>query len=188
MARITTSSFTYITKNRPNQKAPVRSVVYDGQDRPTQIVYNVAQQGGSETVDIDWGTGHPTIGGIEYRDHVINIWDARLELVQQVQATIQEPLRVTIDPSSGFATQQLDVTTTVVQITNTSNRISLAIRNLSDPTEDQQLYVAEDNTTLTDGWVLFSREGVSIDLDPNASVFLVASSGTIDTRLLEVIS
>ena len=185
MARVTTSSFTYITKHRPNQQSPVRSVVYDGSDRPTSIVYNIAQQGGTETINIDWTTGHPTIGGVEFVDHVVNIWEARLELV--VPASITGTVPVVIELGDGFSTQQVDVGTSVVQIVNTSNRISVAIRNWSDPTENIVLYLAENASVLTDGWPLIAGEGTSIDLDPNVSLYLVASTGVADTRILEVL-
>ena len=187
MARVSTSSFTYLTKNRPNQKAPVRSVIYDVQDNPISIVYNIAQQGNTETITIDWSTGHPTIDGVEFKDHIVNIWEARLERVQESNLTVSQTIPVSIDPANGFATQKLSITDTVVEVVNTNDRISIAIRNWSDPALGLELYVSEDNTTLTDGWPLLAREGTGIDLDPGASVYLVANSGTIDVRILEVL-
>lgn len=179
MARVTTSSFTYLTKHRPNQKAPVRSVIYDGSDRPTSIVYNIAQQGGSETISIDWTTGHPTIDDVEFVGHVVNVWEAQLELVQPVSV-------VNVSLASGFSTQRISVET-VVQVTNTSDRISIAVRNWSYPIEGLTLYLAEDNTKLFDGWPMIAREGIALDIEPGASVYLVSDGDPIDVRLLEII-
>lgn len=55
---------------------PVDSVTYDGNNRPTQIVYNTSN--GTETVTISYTNGFPVIDGIEYRGHAVDVWSAKL--------------------------------------------------------------------------------------------------------------
>ncbi len=181
----TTSSVNYLTAKRPKTGDPLASVTYDAQNRPTVIVYNVGFTGNTETVNISYTVdGFPIFNGIEYRNYQLDIWKGILE--KKTDVSISGTITVVIELADGFATQKINVGTSAVQIVNTSDRISIAIRNWSDSSSGQILYLAEDNTTLLDGWPMISREGTSIDLDPNASLFLVASSGTIDTRILEV--
>ena len=156
---------------------PVDSVTYDGNNRPTQIVYNTSI--GTETVVISYPSGFPTINGVEYRDHTVDIWGAELE-------PVNEAVTVSIELATGFVTRQQDVSTTPVQITGTSDRISVAIRNWSDLASGLTLYYAEDNTTLEDGWPLAPGEGLALELTQGSNIFLVASSDTIDVRILEV--
>lgn len=155
---------------------PVSSVTYDGNNRPTEIVYNTSS--GQETVTIAYTNGHPIIDGVEYKDHNVNIWEAKLQ-------PSNGNVVVQIDLADGFATRQIDVSA-VTEITSTANRISIAVRNWSDLASGQTLYYAEDNTTLTDGWPLAPGEGLTLDIGPGTSVFLFPSTGTIDTRILEV--
>ena len=154
---------------------PVSSVTYDGSNRPTQVVYNTSN--GTETVNITYPNGDPVIGGVEYKNHVLNIWDGKL--------TPADDVSVTIPLANGFSTQQIDVST-ATEIVNTGNRVSIAVRSLADPTENQILYYDSSNAVSTSSWALFPREGITLDVDTGASVWLLASSGTIDVRVLEV--
>lgn len=95
------------------------------------------------------------------------------------------PAIVIIDTFDGFSTQQIDVAQVVTQIVNTSGRRSIAIRNWSDKA-NETLFVKEDNANVTLGWPLAAGEGISLDVDENTSVYVVADTGTIDVRILEV--
>lgn len=97
------------------------------------------------------------------------------------------PAIVIIDTFDGFSTQQVDVAQVVTQVVNTAGRRSVAIRNWSDKS-NETLFVKEDNVNVDQGWPLAAGEGISLDVDENTSVYLVADTGTIDVRILEVTS
>ena len=181
----TSSSFNYICRRKPNAGEPIKpgSIVYDAQNRPISAIYMI---GKSEVlIEVTYSSeGYLIFEGTEYRSYQWNLWTGILEPVVSV-AVDNGNVEVVVGLADGFATQKINVSG-VVQIVNNAQRISIAIRNWSDPEENLILYIAEDNTTLTDGWPLVAQEGASFDLDPNTSIYLAPSSGTIDTRILEV--
>lgn len=96
------------------------------------------------------------------------------------------PQVIIIDTFDGFATQKVSVGTSVVQVVNTADRKSIGIRNWADLDSNLTLYVKENNADVVEGWPLAPGEGLSLDIDESTSLYLVASSDTIDTRILEV--
>lgn len=179
----TSSSFNYICRRKPNAGQPIKpgSIVYDAQDRPTSATYLVGKT--EVLIQVSYSTeGYLIFEGTEYRSYQWNLWTGILEPIITVD---NGNIEVVVGLADGFATQQIDVNG-VVQIVNNAQRISIAIRNWSSPEDGLILYIAEDNTTLTDGWPLIAQEGASFDLDPNTSIYISPSSGTIDTRILEV--
>jgi len=68
-----------LTTTPPSPADPVASIVYIGEsDYPSQITYNLAA-GGTEVVDITYTVGNdPTIKGITYTGHAVDIYGATL--------------------------------------------------------------------------------------------------------------
>lgn len=82
-------------------------------------------------------------------------------------------------------TSQLAITSTPVLLVNASKRKTLAVKCWLDISSTQVLYIGSHGD-ITKDWPLTAREGLSLAIDENASVYLTADSGSIDTRVIQI--
>lgn len=97
-----------------------------------------------------------------------------------------KPLDDSIVYGTLFTTQKLSVDSVGTEITSTEGRKEISIRNWAASGSSQLLYVKEDNSGIEDGWPLAAREGITLSIDVSSSIYLKASTGTIDVRIIEV--
>lgn len=75
---------------------------------------------------------------------------------------------------------------TAVQVTNSGTEKSIGIRNWNSDTADI-LYARHTNTDIVEqGWPLAGGEGLSMDIGPGVSVWLLSDGNDIDTRILRL--
>lgn len=121
-------------------------------------------------------------------------WDAAVSfkiLVKQASggAVSQfNPSIIVIDQYDGWSVTDISVgTVTPVQVTNTSTEKSVGIRHWGDSDNTEILYARHTNTdVVSSGWPLAVREGLSLDIGPGVSIWLLADGGTVDVRVIKL--